>query len=32
MYINMHIEKVFDSMLDDVSYIKWSTYTLKKDK
>jgi hypothetical protein len=29
MYTNMHIEKVFDNMLDDVSYIKWSTYTLK---
>lgn len=29
MYTNMHIEEMFDNMISDVNYIKWSTYTLK---
>lgn len=32
MYTNMHIEEVFNNMLNDVSYIKLSTYSFKKDK
>ena len=30
MYTNMHIEEVFNNMLSDVSYIKLSTYSIKK--
>ena len=27
MYTNMHIENIFNNMLNDVSYIKLSTYS-----
>ena len=29
MYSNSHIENVFNNMIDDVSYIKLATYTVK---
>ena len=30
MNTNSHIENVFNNMINDVSYIKWSTYELKR--
>ncbi len=29
MHSNSHIENVFNNMIDDVSYIKLATYTVK---
>ena len=29
MNTNSHIENVFNNMINDVSYIKWASYTLK---
>jgi len=26
---NSHIENVFNSMINDISYIKWATYSIK---
>ena len=28
MNTNSHIENVFNNMINDVSYIKWASYTL----
>ena len=30
MNTNSHIENVFNNMINDVSYIKWATYELKR--
>lgn len=29
MNTNSHIENVFNNMINDVSYIKWATYSVK---
>ena len=29
MNTNSHIESVFNDMINDVSYIKWATYSVK---
>lgn len=29
MNTNSHIENVFNNMINDVSYIKWASYTVK---
>ena len=30
MNTNSHIENVFNNMINDVSYIKWATYMVKR--
>ena len=30
MNTNSHIENVFNNMINDVSYIRWATYTIKR--
>ena len=30
MNTNSHIENVFNNMINDVSYIRWATYELKR--
>jgi len=32
MNTNSHIENVFNNMLNDVSYIKWSSYIVGKSR
>jgi len=30
MNTNSHIENVFNTMINDVSYIRWATYEIKR--
>ena len=30
MQVSMHIESVFNNMINDINYIKLSTYTIRK--